>query len=144
MVGIVMPASLSQSARHSDAAEPKADVDNSRPGKRARVGIRLRVALPLLIIGLIIAFLVGLYVGYQPLSFAALKTDPFARAVFFRLRLPRVLMAGLVGASLAMVGAALQALFRYPTADTLSPRQCSAASLGSRWWIAFWYRQTLL
>src|SRR5258705_1369802 len=108
MVGIVMPASLSQSARHSDAAEPKADVDNSRPGRRARVGLRLRVALPLLIIGLIIAFLIGLYVGYQPLSLAALKTDPIARAVFFRLRLPRVVMAGLFWGSPAGVGGALQ------------------------------------
>src|ERR1051326_9002069 len=103
-----MPSSPSQSARQSDAAELKAVVDNSRPDKRARVGLRLRVALPLLIIILIIAFLVGLYVGYQPLSLAALKTDPIARAVFFRLRLPRVVMAGLVGGSLAVVGGAVE------------------------------------
>ena len=77
-------------ARQSDATESKAVVDNSHATKRARVGVRLRVALPLLIIGLIIAFLIGLYVGYQPLNLAALKTDPIARAVFFRLRLPRV------------------------------------------------------
>src|SRR3979411_983225 len=123
--------SLSQHARRSDAAELKAAADNSRPGKRARVGIRLRVALPLLIIGLIIAFLVGLYVGYQPLSFAALRTDPIARAVFFRLRLPRVVMAGLVGASLAMVGAALQALFRNPLADPFTLGVSGGASLGA-------------
>src|SRR5258708_12911894 len=121
--------SLSQRARQSDAAELKAAVDNSRPDKRARVGLRLRVALPLLIIILIIAFLVGLYVGYQPLSFAALKTDPIARAVFFRLRLPRVLMAGLVGASLAMVGAALPALFPNPLADPFKLRGSCRASL---------------
>ena len=112
-----MPSSLSQGAGQPGASESNAVVDYSRPGKRARVGLRLRVALPLLIIGLIIAFLVGLYVGYQPLSLAALKTDPIARAVFFRLRLPRVVMAGLVGASLAMVGAALQALVRNPLAE---------------------------
>src|SRR5436190_22001591 len=90
---------------------------NSSPAKRVRVGLRLRVALPLLIIGLIIALLIGLYVGYQPLDLASLKSDPIARAVFFRLRLPRVLMAGPVGASLAMVRAALQALFPNPLAD---------------------------
>jgi len=123
--------SLSQRARQSDAAELKAAVDNSRPEKRARVGLRLRVALPLLIIILIIAFLVGLYVGYQPLSLAALKTDPIARAVFFRLRLPRVVMAGLVGASLAMVGAALQALFRNPLADPFTLGVSGGASLGA-------------
>ncbi len=129
--------SLSQRARQSDAAELKAAVDNSRPDKRARVGLRLRVALPLLIIILIIAFLVGLYVGYQPLSLAALKTDPIARAVFFRLRLPRVVMAGLVGASLAMVGAALQALFRNPLADPFTLGVSGGASLGASVAIAF-------
>src|SRR5713226_5171954 len=92
-------------------------VDTPGATNRARVGVRLRIALPLLILGLVIAFLIGLYVGYQPLDLAALKSDPIARAVFFRLRLPRVVMAGLVGASLAMVGAALQALFRNPLAD---------------------------
>ncbi len=132
-----MPSRPSQSARQSDAAELKAVVDNSRPAKRARVGIRLRVALPLLIIGLIIAFLIGLYVGYQPLSVSALKTDPIARAVFFRLRLPRVVMAGLVGASLAMVGAALQALFRNPLADPFTLGVSGGASLGASIAIAF-------
>ena len=110
-----MDSSSSEGAAQSEAMESRGGLDNSH--KRARVGLRLQVALPLLIIGLIISILIGLYVGYQPLDFAALKTDPIARAVFFRLRLPRVLMAGLVGASLAMVGAALQALFRNPLAD---------------------------
>src|SRR2546426_891008 len=126
-----MPSNPSRSARQSDAAALKDVVDNSRPVKRARVGIRLRVALPLLIIGLIIAFLVGLYVGYQPLSLGALKTDPIARAVFFRLRLPRVVMAGLVGASLASVGAALQSLFRNPLADPFTLGVSGGAALGA-------------
>src|SRR5712691_5422352 len=104
---------------------------SSSPVNRARVGLRLRVALPLLLIGLIIAFLIGLYVGYQPLSLTALKTDPIARAVFFRLRLPRVVMAGLVGASLAMVGAALQALFRNPLADPFTLGVSGGAALGA-------------
>jgi len=132
-----MPACLSQRVRQADAADLNAVIDNSRPDQRARVGLRLRVALPLLIIGLIIAFLLGLYVGYQPLSLAALRTDPIARAVFFRLRLPRVVMAGLVGASLAMVGAALQALFRNPLADPFTLGVSGGASLGASVAIAF-------
>ena len=128
-----MPSIAPQSA----AAELKADIAQSRAGKRARVGLRLRVAVPLLIAGLIIAFLIGLYVGYQPLSFAALKNDPIARAVFFRLRLPRVIMAGLVGASLAMVGAALQALFRNPLAEPFTLGVSGGASLGASVAIAF-------
>jgi len=110
---------------------------SSSPIKRARVGLRLRVALPLLIIGLIIAFLIGLYVGYQPLNLTALKTDPIARAVFLRLRLPRVIMAGLIGASLSMVGAALQALFRNPLADPFTLGVSGGASLGASVAIAF-------
>ena len=132
-----MPSSPSQVVGQSDAAELNAVIYNTHPGRRARVGLRLRVALPLLIIGLIIAFLIGLYVGYQPLSLAALKTDPIARAVFFRLRLPRVVMAGLVGASLAMVGAALQALFRNPLADPFTLGVSGGASLGASVAIVF-------
>jgi iron complex transport system permease protein len=104
---------------------------------RARVGLRLRVALPLLIVALVIAFLIGLYVGYQPLNLTALKTDPIARAVFLRLRLPRVIMAGLIGASLSMVGAALQALFRNPLADPFTLGVSGGASLGASVAIAF-------
>ena len=110
---------------------------SSSPINRARVGLRLRLALPLLILGLIIAFLIGLYVGYQPLSLTALKTDPIARAVFLRLRLPRVIMAGLIGASLSMVGAALQALFRNPLADPFTLGVSGGASLGASAAIAF-------
>jgi iron complex transport system permease protein len=119
-----------------NAISHTANASSSR-ANQARVGRRLRVALPLLIIGLIIAFLIGLYVGYQPLSLTALKTDPIARAVFFRLRLPRVVMAGLIGASLSMVGAALQALFRNPLADPFTLGVSGGASLGASVAIAF-------
>src|SRR6185503_2947105 len=113
----------------AEVTKSRTIVDTLRATKRARVGVRLRIALPLLILGLVVAFLIGLYVGYQPLDLTALKTDPIARAVFFRLRLPRVVMAGLVGASLAMVGAALQALFRNPLADPFTLGVSGGASL---------------
>jgi iron complex transport system permease protein len=104
---------------------------------RAPVGGRLRLALAALMVVLVIAFLIGLSVGYQPLDLAAIKSDPIASAVFFRLRLPRVLMAGLVGASLAMVGAALQALFRNPLADPFTLGVSGGASFGASIAIAF-------
>ena len=104
---------------------------------KGRAGVRLRVALPLLFGGLILALLIGLYVGYQPLDLSALRSDPLARAVFLRLRLPRVLMAGIVGASLAMVGASLQALFRNPLADPFTLGVSGGASLGASLAIAF-------
>lgn len=106
-------------------------VQHGLRAKRARVGARLRVALPLLLVGLILALLIGLYVGYQPLDLVSLRSDPIARAVFLRLRLPRVVMAGLVGASLATVGAALQALFRNPLADPFTLGVSGGASLGA-------------
>ncbi len=43
--------------------------------------------------------------------------EPLRQAIVLQLRLPRVLLAGLVGAALALAGAALQGLFRNPLAD---------------------------
>lgn len=119
-----------------DRLEATAAEHSQITARRRRV-IGLRLAFPLLLLCLIIAVLVGLYIGYQPLDVAALKNDPIARAVFFRLRLPRVIMAGLVGASLATVGAALQALFRNPLADPFTLGVSGGASLGASIAIAF-------
>ena len=96
-----------------------------------RVRVRLRFALPILIAGLVVSIAIGLYVGYQPLDFHSLQTDPISRAVLFRLRLPRVIMASIVGASLALVGAALQALFRNPLAEPFTLGVSGGASLGA-------------
>jgi ABC-type Fe3+-siderophore transport system permease subunit len=48
---------------------------------------------------------------------ASLFADSFSRTLFFRLRLPRVSMSMVIGASLAVTGVALQALFRSPLAN---------------------------
>jgi ABC-type Fe3+-siderophore transport system permease subunit len=66
---------------------------------------------------LALAALLALWAGSQTISLAQLRNDELSRTLFFRLRLPRVVMAALIGASLALVGAALQALFRNPLAD---------------------------
>lgn len=92
---------------------------------------RLRYAIPLLLLVLLIACCVGLYVGYQKLDFALLQHDAIARNVFFRVRLPRVIMAALVGASLASVGAALQSLFRNPLAEPFTLGVSGGAALGA-------------
>src|SRR5258705_13751586 len=122
----------------SDLAKSHTLSEKPRPTNRARAAIRLRIAVPLLILGLVVACAIGLYVGYHPLNLVALNNDPIARAVFFRLRLPRVVMAGLVGASLAMVGAALQALFRNPLADPFTLGGSGGASLRASIAIVFW------
>ncbi len=95
------------------------------------MSLRLRTIILLLLAGLLVSVLIGLSVGYQPIDIHALQTDPIARAVLFRLRLPRVLMAAIVGASLALVGAALQALFRNPLAEPFTLGVSGGASLGA-------------
>ena len=73
----------------------------------------------------------ALAVGYAPIGVRSLWTDETARVLFFRLRLPRVIMAGMVGASLAAVGAALQALFRNPLAEPLTLGVSGGGALGA-------------
>lgn len=98
---------------------------------RAHGSARLRYAIPLLLLGLIAALCIGLYTGYQKLDLTALRSDPVARILFFRLRLPRVIMAAIIGASLAMVGAALQSLFRNPLAEPFTLGVSGGAALGA-------------
>jgi iron complex transport system permease protein len=93
--------------------------------------LRLRTVILILVAALSASVLIGLSVGYQPLDLQALQTDPIARAVMFRVRLPRVVMASMVGASLALVGAALQALFRNPLAEPFTLGVSGGASLGA-------------
>jgi iron complex transport system permease protein len=80
-------------------------------------GKRLLRAVASLGVLLFISALIGLAVGYQPINWSTLWHDEMMRSVFFQLRFPRVVAAGLIGSTLALVGAALQALFRNPLAD---------------------------
>ncbi len=92
---------------------------------------RFFAALLLLTLVLLITTVVALWFGYAPMSLAALRSDEAARSLFFRLRLPRVLLAGMVGGSLALVGAALQALFRNPLAEPLTLGVSGGGALGA-------------
>lgn len=94
-------------------------------------GVRLRRGLLILSAILILSTMIALWAGYQRLDLSALSTDETARVVFFQLRLPRVLMAGIVGASLAAVGAALQAMFRNPLAEPLTLGVSGGGALGA-------------
>jgi iron complex transport system permease protein len=78
---------------------------------------RVVKALVILTLVLIASIAVGLAVGAQRIDPASLFADSFSRTLFFRLRLPRVLMGLVIGASLGVTGGALQALFRNPLAD---------------------------
>lgn len=57
--------------------------------------------------------------------------DPLLQTVLFDLRLPRVLLAVIVGGALALSGAVMQALFRNPLAEPTLVGISAGASLGA-------------
>lgn len=59
------------------------------------------------------------------------QTSEVVRAVFWDIRVPRVLLAALVGAALAMAGAGVQGLFRNPLADPALIGVSAGAALGA-------------
>lgn len=91
----------------------------------------MAAALGALTVILLASIAVGLAVGSQRLAPATLLSDPFSRTLFFRLRLPRVLMGLVIGASLALTGGALQALFRNPLADPYTLGVSGGGALGA-------------
>lgn len=57
--------------------------------------------------------------------------DPMYSNIVWNIRFPRVILAGLVGASLAIAGAAFQGLLRNPLADPYTLGVSSGASVGA-------------
>ncbi len=85
------------------------------------------------------AALLGLTVGPVPIDAGAVLrdllgieslADPQARAILHQLRLPRVVLALIVGGTLALCGAAYQAVFRNPLADPYLLGAAAGAGLG--------------
>ena len=86
------------------------------------------------------SFFVACANGSFELSVFALLQDGIPelhKTVFFDIRLPRVLLSGLVGASLGLCGAALQGLFRNPLADPGLIGVSAGAALGAALIIVF-------
>jgi iron complex transport system permease protein len=105
--------------------------------RERRMSTRLVRALVFSVVVLVVALLVGLAIGYQQLDLGGLFSESRSQALFLRLRLPRVMMAGLIGSSLAVVGAALQALFRNPLAEPFTLGVSGGGALGASVAIAF-------
>jgi iron complex transport system permease protein len=80
---------------------------------------RLFSSLTLLAMGLVAAMMIAATFGSVRISLvnAFAKPSSADHAIFFAVRLPRLVMAVVVGAVLATVGAALQALVRNPLAE---------------------------
>lgn len=83
---------------------------------------------------LIISIWCGVSIGsvHIPLEVIWNKAaDEIAANILWKIRLPRVLLAGLVGASLAIAGAAFQGLLKNPLADPYTLGVSSGASVGA-------------
>lgn len=79
-----------------------------------------RLARPALLLTVLLLATLGvaLAIGATQLSWPALLAgDETASAIFFRIRLPRVLLAAAIGATLAVAGVTFQTLLRNPLAD---------------------------
>lgn len=105
---------------------------------------RFAKALAFLMVVLAAAVAIGLVAGRQHIDFSRLQTDTFARTLFLRLRLPRVLAALLIGGSLSLAGGALQALFRNPLAEPYTLGVSGGSIFGASIAIAFGWSARVL
>ncbi len=109
--------------------------------------INPRTFLWLAALALVPAMLAGLLLGPVTIPFSAI-TDSFLQSelgpelerqflILSQIRLPRMLLAALVGAGLAICGAAMQGLFRNPLADPSLIGVSAGASAGASFVIVF-------
>ncbi|WP_042470762.1 FecCD family ABC transporter permease [Bacillus ndiopicus] len=83
---------------------------------------------------LLISIWLGIAVGSVNIPLSTLwdkETDPTAYSILWNIRMPRVMLAALIGASLAIAGAAFQGLLKNPLADPYTLGISSGASVGA-------------
>ena len=83
---------------------------------------------------LIVAIWLGVSIGSVKVPISTLwntGADAIATNIVWKIRMPRVVLAGLVGASLAIAGAAFQGLLKNPLADPYTLGVSSGASVGA-------------
>ena len=100
--------------------------------------------LPLLLLAMVLAFLLDLSSGPFPLEFSEVflatgERDSVDALVLFEIRLPRALLAALVGACLGLAGAAIQGLLRNPLAGPGLVGVSNCAALGAVMMFYFGY-----
>jgi iron complex transport system permease protein len=99
---------------------------------RRSAAVRAAIALLVLAPLVAVAVAVGLSLGAGTLSLgAALRGVEPDATVLFRLRVPRVVLAAIVGAGLSVAGVALQALLRNPLADPFVFGLSGGAAIGA-------------
>lgn len=110
------------------------DTETRRQSPRPRVSASPRLLFGLLVL-LAFALFLAIYLGSEKLSFFDLSESQ--SAILFDIRIPRVLLGATVGASLAVAGAALQALLRNPLAEPYLLGVSNGAALGTMVAFAF-------
>lgn len=91
-----------------------------------------RLTLVVLLVLAAGALLLSPLLGSQPLRWGEVWSgDSTAAAIFWQIRLPRVLLGFLAGAALAVSGLGFQTLFRNPLAEPYTLGIASGASLGT-------------
>jgi iron complex transport system permease protein len=94
--------------------------------------MRPRTALLLLLALWVATAVLTPLVGSQPVRLAdVLRGDPTVAAIFWQIRLPRILLALLGGAALAVSGLGFQTLFRNALAEPYTLGISSGAALGA-------------
>ncbi|MFC7685856.1 FecCD family ABC transporter permease [Ureibacillus sp. GCM10028918] len=86
------------------------------------------------IVILLASIWLGVSIGSADIPLSTLwdkETNPSAYSILWGIRMPRVVLAGLVGASLAIAGAAFQGLLKNPLADPYTLGISSGASVGA-------------
>lgn len=123
----------------------------------ARLHSGYRIKMLILLIAAVLAALFSFWVGYYPLTpgqvFSALLSGlgfdmeviPQAMTIFWSIRLPRILAALMIGASLSVSGAVYQGMFRNPLVSPDILGVSAGASMGAAVSIFFgfpyWYTQ---
>lgn len=110
----------------TDPPAGRSKMDGSAGGRRS--GKKARIAV-LLIVGLAAAVALAILFGSERIPLTGLTEEQ--RSILFDIRIPRVLLAACVGASLAAAGAGLQSLLRNPLAEPYLLGVSNGAALGT-------------
>ena len=94
---------------------------------------KLIFSLSLLVLLWILISLASIFIGTYDINpiRAIISGDELAKTIYFKIRIPRILMASIAGGTLAIAGAGLQALFRNPLASPFTLGVSGGASLGA-------------
>lgn len=102
-----------------------------------RINVKDRLIILLLIVMLLSSALAAAATGVVKIGLRELvdilisRTDTVNASILMDIRLPRVVLAGIIGAGLAAVGGVMQGIFKNPLVDSYTLGMSSGAALGA-------------